>query len=49
VGPEAATAVAELPRNSGTQFDAEVIAAFQAELAAPSHDRSEISAPTTGH
>ena len=31
-------AVAELLRNSGTQFDAEVIGAFQAELAAPSHD-----------
>jgi diguanylate cyclase (GGDEF)-like protein len=35
-------AVAELLRNSGTQFDAEVIGAFQAELAAPSHDRSAI-------
>ena len=35
-------AVAELLRNAGTQFDAEVIAAFQAELAAPSHDRSAI-------
>ncbi len=36
-------AVAELLRNSGTQFDAKVIGAFQAELAAPSHDRSAIS------
>jgi len=36
-------AVAELVRNSGTQFDAEVIAAFQAELAAPSRDRSPIT------
>ena len=35
-------AVAELVRSSGTQFDAEVIAAFRAELAAPSHDRSAI-------
>ena len=33
-------AVAELVRHSGTQFDAEVVAAFQAELAAPSHQRS---------
>jgi two-component system cell cycle response regulator len=37
-------AVAELARNSGTQFDAEVLAAFEAELAAPSHERSAVPA-----
>ena len=35
-------AVAELIRHSGTQFDAEVIAAFQAELADQSSERSTI-------
>jgi hypothetical protein len=35
-------AVAELIRHSGTQFDAEVIAAFQAELADPPRDRAAI-------
>jgi hypothetical protein len=35
-------AVAELLRLAGTQFDAEVIAAFQAELAVPSRERSPI-------
>jgi hypothetical protein len=34
-------AVAEVLRHSGTQFDAGVIAAFQAELAAPSYERSK--------
>lgn len=38
-----AEAAAELLRHSGTQFDAEVIAAFQAELADPPRDRSTIS------
>jgi two-component system, cell cycle response regulator len=37
-------AVAELVRHSGTQFDADVIAAFQAELAAPSQERLAIPA-----
>ena len=32
-------AVAELMRNAGTQFDGEVVAAFQAELAEPSGER----------
>jgi two-component system, cell cycle response regulator len=32
-------AVAELLRHAGTQFDAEVVAAFQAELADPSRER----------
>jgi two-component system cell cycle response regulator len=35
-------AITELVRHAGTQFDAEVIAAFQAELAAPSRERSQI-------
>ena len=35
-------AVAELLRHSGTQFDAEVVAAFQAELADQSSERSTI-------
>jgi HD-GYP domain-containing protein (c-di-GMP phosphodiesterase class II) len=35
-------AVAELLRHAGTQFDAKVIAAFQAELADPSRARSAI-------
>jgi HD-GYP domain-containing protein (c-di-GMP phosphodiesterase class II) len=35
-------AVAELLRHAGTQFDAEVIAAFQEELADPSRARSAI-------
>ena len=35
-------AIAELLRHAGTQFDAEVIAAFQAELADPSRERSPI-------
>jgi HD-GYP domain-containing protein (c-di-GMP phosphodiesterase class II) len=35
-------AIAELLRHAGTQFDAEVIAAFQAELADPSRQRSTI-------
>ena len=35
-------AVAELLRHCGTQFDPEVVAAFQAELVAPSHERSTI-------
>lgn len=35
-------AVAELLRHSGTQFDAEVVAAFQAELADPSRALSTI-------
>jgi two-component system, cell cycle response regulator len=33
-------AVAELLRHAGTQFDPEVVAAFQAELADPSRERS---------
>jgi HD-GYP domain-containing protein (c-di-GMP phosphodiesterase class II) len=36
------SAVAELLRHAGTQFDAEVIAEFQAELADPSHERPAI-------
>jgi two-component system, cell cycle response regulator len=35
-------AIEELLRHAGTQFDAEVIAAFQAELADPSRQRSTI-------
>ena len=35
-------AVAELLRHAGTQFDPEVIAAFQAELADPSRARARI-------
>ena len=35
-------AVAELLRHAGTQFDPDVIAAFQAELAAPSRERPAI-------
>ena len=35
-------AVAELQRHAGTQFDADVIAAFRAELAAPSQERPGI-------
>jgi two-component system, cell cycle response regulator len=35
-----AEAVAELLRHAGTQFDPAVIAAFQAELAQPTHDRA---------
>jgi two-component system, cell cycle response regulator len=35
-------AVAELLRHCGTQFDPQVVAAFQAELAAPSHERYAI-------
>jgi two-component system, cell cycle response regulator len=35
-------AVAELLRHAGTQFDAEVIAAFQAELADPSRERGTV-------
>jgi two-component system, cell cycle response regulator len=38
-------AVAELLRHAGTQFDPEVIAAFQAELADPSRTRSTIPQP----
>jgi len=38
-------AVAELLRHSGTQFDAEVLAAFQAELADQSRERSTIPLP----
>ena len=41
-------AVAELRRHAGTQFDAEVIAAFQAELANPSRERSTTSSCGTG-
>lgn len=36
-------AVAELLRHSGTQFDPEVVAAFQEELANPSRERPAIS------
>ena len=36
-------AVAELLRHSGTQFDSEVVAAFQAELAEPSRERPAVS------
>ena len=36
-------AVAELLRHSGTQFDSEVVAAFQAELAEPSRERPAAS------
>jgi HD-GYP domain-containing protein (c-di-GMP phosphodiesterase class II) len=36
-------AIAELLRHSGTQFDAEVIAAFQAELADRSRARSRLA------
>ena len=39
-------AVAELLRHAGTQFDPEVIAAFRAELAEPSHTR--VAAPHGG-
>jgi two-component system cell cycle response regulator len=35
-------AVAELLRHAGTQFDPDVVAAFQAELAGPSRERSAI-------
>jgi response regulator RpfG family c-di-GMP phosphodiesterase len=35
-------AVAELLRHAGTQFDPEVIAAFQAELADPSRARARM-------
>jgi two-component system cell cycle response regulator len=38
-------AVAELLRHAGTQFDPEVIAAFQAELADPSRTRSTMPQP----
>jgi HD-GYP domain-containing protein (c-di-GMP phosphodiesterase class II) len=33
-------AIAELLRHAGTQFDPDVVAAFQAELADPSRERS---------
>jgi response regulator RpfG family c-di-GMP phosphodiesterase len=33
-------AVAELVRHAGTQFDPDVVAAFQAELADPSRERA---------
>jgi HD-GYP domain-containing protein (c-di-GMP phosphodiesterase class II) len=38
-------AVAELLRHAGTQFDPEVVAAFQAELA-EAHERPAIAAPS---
>jgi len=38
-------AVAELHRHSGTQFDAEVVAAFQAELTDPSRERATTPLP----
>jgi response regulator RpfG family c-di-GMP phosphodiesterase len=38
-------AVAELLRHAGTQFDPDVIAAFQAELADPSQTRALVAFP----
>jgi HD-GYP domain-containing protein (c-di-GMP phosphodiesterase class II) len=38
-------AVAELLRHAGTQFDPEVVAAFQAELA-EAHERPAIAVPS---
>ena len=41
-------AMAELLRHAGTQFDPDVIAAFQAELAEPSRERAPVSLPADG-
>ena len=35
-------AVDELERDSGTQFDSEVVAAFRAELASPTRQRTAV-------